>query len=328
MARRLCNRSFSIAFIALSLVSSPARGGTLENDDVLTVWGGTVVRIAASDSSQSLLFSPEGVISLHGIDVDATGTIFVTHGNTGGFGGHVYRVDPGASVLTPVGTAGELRRPIDIDILADGMLLVSDPDALGGNGGLFLVNPSSGAQSIRYRGSGASRHPSNAAVDDFGTIYFLAGTLDSAIVFRLAPGDSVASEVLRSAEINANSSMIWHDGQIYATKWEFGTGRVLRIDPTAGQVTTIAEGGEIEGPRGIGVRSDGCLVVVDLFFGLNPCCYRRKLLCIDPQTGEQGVIARYGYLYSSYGLAVFAGPPTPTPARPTSWGRVKARYRD
>lgn len=324
MAPRLFGRRLRIALIALSLIPVPARAGALENDDVLTVRGGAVVRIAASDSSQTLL-TPESVISLNGIDVDATGTIFVTEGNTGGFGGYVHRVDPGSAALTRVGTAGVLREPTDLDILGDGMLLVSDPDALGGVGGLILVNPTSGAQSIRYRGSGASRHPSNAAVDDFGTIYFLAGTLDSASVFRLAPGDSIATEILRSSDLNANSSMIWHGGQIFATKWEFGTGRVLRIDPASGQLTIVAEGGEIEGPRGIGVRSDGCLVVVDLFFGLNPCCYTRKLLCIDPQTGEQGVIARYGYLSSAWGLAVFAGPSTP--ARPTSWGRVKARYR-
>ncbi len=309
---------------AVSLPEAGAQAAALENGDILSVWGGAVARTAAADSSQSLL-TPTTARDYFGIDVDLQGTIYVTQWNNGGGPGALYRVDPLTGIVSQIGAAGFLREPTDVDILSSGKLLVADPDALDGDGALIEVDPASGEQSIRYRGRGASRKVGTATLDDFGRIYFLSETLDSGVVvFRLDPEDTVAVPVSFGGILIGQSFITMGSNVIYASSYMNGTGMIVRIDPQTGAQSIVSQGGELEGPVGIDVRSDGCLVVIDDPVGCNPCCCRRKLLCVDPNTGEQGLISQYGYLRLG-GVAVFGD--ASIPARRTTWGSLKEIYR-
>jgi len=322
----LLNRTVVIVLLILSAVvaetlasAQPYMGG-----DIFVTSGGSVARIAASDSMQSRL-TPELFIDLQGIDVSSTGSIFVTQWNNGNFPGALYRLDPGAGSLVMIKTSELLISPSDVDILPNGNVLVCDPAALGGVGALFEVDPGSGAQTTRLRGDGASRNPGNAARDLASVVYFISATPDSGVViFRLAPNDTVATRLTSGGYLIAQSFLAWHAGKLFATSYVGGQGMVVEIDPQSGDQSIVSMGGELEGPQGIGVHPSGCIVVLDFPFDCPPCCCRRKLLCIDPQTGEQGVIAQYGYLELG-GVAVFPGI---TPAARTTWGSVKARYRN
>ena len=98
-----------------------------------------------------------------GVAAAAPGDILVA--DDSGFGGGVIGVDPASGARTtvsandaPTGTPG-FEAPHGVALEADGDILVADPTAFGGTGGVIRVDPATGARTMVSANDGAAGEP-------------------------------------------------------------------------------------------------------------------------------------------------------------------------
>jgi hypothetical protein len=126
--------------------------------------------------------------------------------------------------------------PTDVELGPDGMLYVSSlaggPEdaaliaAIGGTGGVFRVNPSTGA--AQRLASGLAGAVDLAVAPD-GTVY--VAQLFGGKISRIVDSGPYPRAVVTVADVNEPAALEWHKGMLYATVDAFGSGSVVTITP-------------------------------------------------------------------------------------------------
>jgi Ca2+-binding RTX toxin-like protein len=139
--------------------------------------------------------------------------------------------------------------------LSAGDIVVADPNAFGGNGGLIAVNPDTGSQTAVSNDSissqGLFRDPTGVAFDP------------------------------------RSGSLIVADSTAFG-----GTGGLIRVDPSTGQQTALSSNaissqGFFADPTGVAIAPSGMLLVADA----GALGGGGAIIAVDPGTGAQSVVS-------------------------------------
>jgi Ca2+-binding RTX toxin-like protein len=188
-----------------------------------------------------------------------------------------------AMAVMPAAAAGQLE---------EGNIVVADPNAFGGEGGLIAVNPQTGAQSIL---SNAQTSVQDLYRDPTGVAF------------------------------SPDGSFIVADPAAFG-----GSGGLIRVDPNTGQQAPLSSN-EIssvdlfEDPVGVAVAPSGALMVADA----GAAGGGGAVIAVDPTSGQQALvssnaISALDYFVDPFGIAVersgavlIADPETPAPVSGT-----------
>ncbi len=182
-------------------------------------------------------------------------------------------------------------------------LVVTDTNALGGPGGLFAVDSTSGARGLIASGTFFD-NPWDVARTTTGDWYVTSvgvyggnGALirvDRATGKQdyVMGGDPYAS--LYGLAPAPAGQLYWVRSQSAGGYCPCSVG-IQRVDPATGTGVTITKDGLLSSPYGIAVAPDGTLVVADA---------ARRIVRVDPATGAQSVVASDGKLTAPLGVAV------------------------
>lgn len=121
---------------------------------------GAVIRVNPKTGAQTLICS--GLVNPCGIAIDAQGNLLVTEMGAQRVS-RVFLKGKNKGLAT-VSEGGDFVTPVGIAVGAGGELFVSDPNALNLDGGVFQMDPTSGAQNDFYAGSGDFVNPSGLAI--------------------------------------------------------------------------------------------------------------------------------------------------------------------
>jgi DNA-binding beta-propeller fold protein YncE len=224
-----------------------------------------------------ILFWPLlAVMLMSGTAHAAPGDPYVIYtANSFSSGAVILRTDPVSGALTEVsrnGPQGTLfRRPYDLAVEADGSLVVADlgvPNAR--DGAIIRVDPLTGVQSLVSSG-GEFYDPAGIAVAPDGQLY---------VVDNRAPDND---------------------------------GAVIKVDPQTGEQKLISVRSDLPGfdeldlPFGIGIESDGDLIVTNRVSGdqiPSNCQALGKVVRVDRLTGLQQELSNSGSIAWPLGVAV------------------------
>jgi sugar lactone lactonase YvrE len=289
-------------------------------------------------SSQGLLVAPVGVVML-----PRTDTLFVADAASG-TGGSIIRIDAVSGVQDLVSTGGSLLSPERIALASNGDLLVVDsqmggllridPDTgsqttvatgiagangitIRGDGGVYVTGSSADSVvrvdlstgTTQVVGSGGDLGgPQDIAAQSDGQLIVLDGFGG---VLRINPdtydgGNPAGNQTIlvQSSELVAAQGIgIDPDGNLLISDAGVGNGAILRTFRNGGTPVEVSSGASLMGPEGIAsgrvVPRPGDILVAD--------AVRDAIVGIDPATGDQWIVSRYGLLAFPDGIAIEAG---------------------
>ncbi len=163
--------------------------------------------------------------------------------------------------------------------LANGDIVVSDkrvPGTPDGPGAIFLVNPTTGAQSILSQ-AGSFVEPDDVQIASDGTLWVAdkgedgqpATTLNGKLI-KVDPVTGAQSVVSAGGNMfNPTAIAVASNGFVFIadrgpTSAANADGRVIQVNPTTGAQTVITDANLLQEPRGIAVGADGTLYVDDI----------------------------------------------------------------
>ena len=148
-----------------------------------------------------------------------------------------------------------------------GTIIVADPGAFSGQGGLITVDPTTGAQAPFAHG-GLMVQPAGVAVARDGTVlvsdlaaFGNGGLIALDTVTGRQRVVSASTEFFRPMGIVFDSS-----GQLlvaYLSRFD-GAGTVMRVDPSSGEHHAVAPEVRFASPAGVTVSQDGTVFVTDV----------------------------------------------------------------
>jgi Tol biopolymer transport system component/streptogramin lyase/major membrane immunogen (membrane-anchored lipoprotein) len=234
-------------------------------------FGGTggVIRVASQSGARTTVSrntSPAGGPAFadpSGVAVEAGGSILVADPNAFGGTGGVIRVNAQTGARTTLSSntspAGgpAFADPSGVAVEAGGSILVADPNAFGGTGGVIRVNAQTGARTTLSSNASAAGGP--AFVDPSGVA------------------------------VEAGGSVLVADPNAFG-----GTGGVIRIDARTGARNTLSSNGSPAGgpafvdPSGVTLRPNGNILVADpnAFGGTG------GTIRVNAQTGARALLSR------------------------------------
>ena len=151
--------------------------------------------------------------------------------------------------------------------IAAGTILVADPDAFGGGGGLIAVDPASGHQTALASG-GNFVDPSGVAVTTSGGIVVSdRGAFGSGGLIMVDPGNGQQATLSASTAFQRPMGIAPDgSGQVvvaYLGAGE-GAGKVIRVNPVNGEFHAVAATVGFLTPAGVAVDQSGSVWVADL----------------------------------------------------------------
>jgi TolB protein len=230
---------------------------------------GGVLRVTAQTGARTTVSrnsSPAGATSFAdptGIAAEAGGGILVADPNAFGGSGGVIRVDPQTGVRTTVSRnsspagATSFADPTGIAVEAGGGILVADPNAFGGSGGVIRVDPQTGVRTTVSRNTSPSGAP--AFADPTGIA------------------------------VEAGGGIVVGDPNAFS-----GVGGVIRVDPQTGVRTALSSNSTPPGgpafadPSGLAPRANGNVIVADS----NTFGGSGGVIRVNGQTGARGTVSR------------------------------------
>lgn len=193
-------------------------------------------------------------------------------------------------------------------IAPDGTLVVADPDAFGGGGGLIRVDPDSGQQT-KIVASTVFATPFGVAVEPDGMIVVAYSQRAPGVgdVLRVDPATGEHRRVAPTGQFSTPFFVVLEaNGDVIVVEIDpAGSGmdsRIFRVSKATGVQTTLAEDqppGAIFG--GVAVEATGDLVLTNLPNHAEP-----EVIRFDRETRVPAVVARGGRLVSPFGVAVAA----------------------
>jgi sugar lactone lactonase YvrE len=189
------------------------------------------------------------------------------------------------SLLAPVLLLLLFSSPVLAVVINPGDILVVDANSFNGNGGIFKVDPATGAQTLIATG-GFLQEPVAIAIEADGRILVTDRT---GLVIRVNPATGEQSVVSQHGlfvdpfglALEANGSILVADAG-YG-----GSGAVIRVDPATGQQTLLTSGGFLENPYGIAVEANGNIVVADNSSHVPPFTGQGGIIRVNPLLGTQ-----------------------------------------
>jgi streptogramin lyase len=163
--------------------------------------------------------------------------------------------------------------------LVPGDIVVADPEAFGGGGGLIRVDAGTGVQTALSSG-GQLSDPVAVAREASGSLVVADA---SGVVVRVDPLDG--SQTLVSTGGNLVQPVgiaVEADGTLLVA--DAGVDGLIRIDPGDGTQTLFSNGMGLA-PAGIGLDASGTIYVTDDF--------NDRVVEVDPVTGSQTVVAGF-----------------------------------
>jgi len=166
-----------------------------------------------------------------------------------------------------------------------GDILVVDGNALGGSGGIFKIDPATGAQTIVSSG-GFFQEPVGIVIEASGNIVVTDRT---GFVIRVDPATGIQN-VLSAGGYFADpfGLALEAGGNLLVVDAAYGgSGAVIRVNPTTGQQTLLTSGGFLDNPYGIAVEANGNIVVADNSTAVRPSPVRAassvSIRCLEPR---------------------------------------------
>ena len=195
--------------------------------------------------------------------------------------------------------------------LNPGDILVVDPNAFGGAGGVIKVDPITGAQTTISSG-GAFVDPVGIAIAPNGDIFVtdLNAFGGSGGVTRVDPVTGAQTPISSGGFfVDPFGIAIEANGQLVVT--DVGSPAVIRVHPITGAQTLVSSGGNLSFPSGITVAPDGNLIVGDAnAFGSppfnTPSNSGGAIFRVDPVTGAQTVISSGSPFFDPQGVVLDA----------------------
>ena len=166
-----------------------------------------------------------------------------------------------------------------------GDILVVDGNALGGSGGIFKIDPATGAQTIVSSG-GFFQEPVGIVIEASGNIVVTDRT---GFVIRVDPATGIQN-VLSAGGYFADpfGLALEADGNLLVVDAAYGgSGAVIRVNPTTGQQTLLTSGGFLDNPYGIAVEANGNIVVADNSTAVPPFTGQGGIIRVHPVLGTQ-----------------------------------------
>ena len=330
-------------------VAPAAPGDILVADlDAFGDAGGGVIRVDPATGARTTVSAngaPAGGPDLadpFGLALEADGDILVTDPDAIDVGGRVVRVDPATGARTIVSANGapaggpDLAEPFGLALEADGDILVTDPDTMGGNESKVIrVDPATGARTM------VSANTAPPGGPDLANPWAVALEADGGIVVADGAAFGFQGAVIRidpvtgeRTTVSANGApaggpnfgepgavAVEADGNILVADDSLG-GRVIRVDPATGERTTVSAnnappgGPDFSNPFGLALEADGDILVTDYdAFGGGGGVIR-----VDPATGARTLVSANGAppggpeFVNPFGVAVV--PPPRPPAQP------------
>jgi hypothetical protein len=225
------------------------------------------------------------------VDAGARSVVVADRSAFGGSGG-VIRVDAATGARTtvsrnssPTGSTAFVD-PTSIAVERNGSLVVADPSAFGGTGGVIRVNPVTGARTTVSRnssptGAAAFADPTSIAVAADGSILVADPSAFgwSGGVIRVNPATGARATVSRNSSPTGSTAFVdpidvavERSGTILVADLSAfgGSGGVIRVNPVTGARTTVSRNTSPAGatafvdPSSLVVEADGSVVVADL----------------------------------------------------------------
>lgn len=139
------------------------------------------------------------------------------------------------------------------------------PNATRANDGyVSLVNPDGTVNTLKWIQPAAANTPSNGVTlndprgSDIENGLLYVADMDTVRMFDMATGQPKGERVIQGAQ-TLNDLEVARDGTIYVT--DTGTNKVHKITPQ-GQISTFAEGEQVNRPNGVAIDAQGNIVVV------------------------------------------------------------------
>jgi len=253
------------------------------------------------------------------VTTNAAGDVFAVSGSSSA----VFKIDTITGAQTLITSVGFLSFPFSIDWAPDGQLYLSDSN------GLIRVDPTSGAQTKVVNGSVQCFAVGGS---NLGYIALIDGPQ-----FHIYSVDLTTGTTSKISNTGLNAPMgLATDASGDVIVVDATVGRpyaILRIDPSSGATSTISSTGPIIRPWGVTLEADGTIVVTDnenlisCTPASGPSTCPGALYRVDPTTGAQTLITEKDLFHDVTGVDLYRGPSVPTPARRSSWGKLKATYR-
>jgi hypothetical protein len=302
---------------AYATITATVRAPQWQAGDVLVVDSqandgggrGALIRIDPSSGRQTVLCAGAPFSSPAGVALEASGNALVADPSAGDGNGAVIRVDRvtgDRTVLSPTLPAGNLfRDPTAVVVTPQGRIVVADPNAFSGVGGLIAVDPDRGEQTTLASGNPLQK-PVDLAVDDPATGFLVA----------LNDVSAAGPQVVRigSDGVGAGfSTDLRHLGGIAIDE----TRRVLVLSrlsvdgPIAlvayrpdGNRNVVSEAKLLGNPRRLCRDGTGDVLVTDWVVPGQ----RGRLIRIRPSDGQQSLLSDGGVLRAPLDLVVVPSP--------------------
>jgi streptogramin lyase len=256
-----------------------------------------ILRVDLTTGEQTIVSQDGLLCEPNGIAIEDEGDILVAVGADSPAscpeGPGVIRVNPTSGEQTVVTRAGDLNRPRQMVIDADGDLLVTNETP----GSIVRVDPETGAQAVVSACANLS-YVRGIALDAIGDP-IVAGHL----LVRVDPHGGAQTVLVPRLDGMAGIAVDGR-GRLIVTNEILNS--VVRLDPVAETQTTIASFscGPMDVPQGLAVELNGDLVVSsNLSEELGG---DRGLLRVDPETGDQSLVSEEGTYRPAYEIAVEA----------------------
>jgi Ca2+-binding RTX toxin-like protein len=194
--------------------------------------------------------------------------------------------------------------------VAAGDVVVADPNAFGGNGGLIDLNPATGAQRTLSDDAISSqdlfRDPSGVAFDPISGSLIVADPSAFGGTGGLIKVDPETGQQSALSSNATSSQKLFADpvgvarspsGTLYVTDPNAfgGGGGVIAVDPASGQQSVISNNAIsptplFSDPHGIALESGGSILVADPDSPVPSAGPEGAIIAVDPTTGAQKLI--------------------------------------
>jgi sugar lactone lactonase YvrE len=285
----------ALCLAALHATALAAGGDIYVTDQAIADPSGAIYRVDPVTGERSLVAAGAPLVDPADVTFAPDGSLLVTDPGAKA----LFRVDPATGATSVAVSGGKFERPWGVVTTRSTRAFVTDPGAPGAAGGVFRVNPNSGAKTQLKVGSLVD--PTWLALDRDGSLLFS----DTGSIDRVYPDSGDFAPFVSGAPlvhpsgvaVDASGAIFVADGNPPAT--------LYRLDRRTAAATPIAFGAPFATPADIAVEPAGTLLVADPEAGAGSS---GALIRVAPATGARTIVASGPPFADPVGVAV--SPPT------------------
>lgn len=236
--------------------------------------------------------------------------------------------------MTLTAPTAQFSTPSGIAISHTGDVFIADTYAyncITPGGAVYMIDHQTGAQKTIFT---VHCHPRDVAVEASDSVLMCSGQcylarIDPVTASQSAcPWNGYRWLQFSPTDFSLQRAAVEASGSILAIAYEAaGPRELVRIDPVTGNITVLSSGGLFVDPRDLEVAPNGDVLVADAQALPDTSGARGAIIRVDPVTGAQVVVSSGGYFRQLWGIAIAGARNGQVPARPVTWGQIKARYR-